>query len=443
MDDLVEGAPRIEGLRRDLMRTPDEAAAMVRLKGLGWGVWRIAAEFGCSRETVRRYMKAGGFVEYRAPRRTKALDGREDFLAERFRRHRGNADVVRQDLARELGVAVSLRTVERAVAGFRQALRAEARACVRFETPPGRQLQIDFGELRVEIGGESVRVYLFVATLGYSRRIFVQAFRHERQSAWFDGIGAAFAHFGGVPQEALMDNARALVDEHDAVTREVRFNARLLAFACYWGFRPRACAPYRARTKGKDERGVGYVKRNAIAGHRFDTWAALEAHLSWWMRKIADARDHGTTEEPPIERFRRDEAAALRPLDGRPPFRQVRELKRQVESDCTIELDTNRYSAPWRLIGESVEVVVAGGRVSIRHAGREVAVHPETTGRRQRVRDPGHFVGVAGGPIARREPGVLSDAPCPAPQPVAEPEPASDLLRPLAEYEGLVGGGWR
>jgi hypothetical protein len=231
-----------------------------------------------------------------------------------------------------------------------------------------------------------------------------------------------------------MDNARALVDEHNAVTREVRFNARLLAFARYWGFRPRACAPYRARTKGKDERGVGYVKRNAIAGHRFESWAALEAHLSWWMREIADVRDHGTTEEPPIERFRRDETAALRPLDGRPPFRQVRELKRRVESDCMIELDTNRYSAPWRLIGETVDVAVAGGRVSIRHAGREVAVHAETTGRRQRVWDPAHLVGVVGGPR-------------PAPQP-AGPNPAvaaaePDLLRPLAEYERLVGGGWR
>ena len=248
MDGLFEGCPRIDDLRRDLMRTPDEAAAMVRLKGLGWGVRRIAAEFGCSRETVRRYVKAGGFVEYRAPRRAKALDGREDFLAERFRRHRGNADVVRQDLAREVGVAVSLRTVERAVAGFRQALRAEARACVRFETPPGRQLQIDFGETRVAIGGESLRVYLLVVTLGYSRRIFVQAFRHERQSAWFDGIEAAFEHFGGIAQEVLLDNARALVDHHDAATREVRFNKRLHAFADYWGFRPRACAPYRART---------------------------------------------------------------------------------------------------------------------------------------------------------------------------------------------------
>src|SRR5882724_7439839 len=156
--------------------------------------------------------------------------------------------------------------------------------------PPGRQLQIDFGELGVVIGGERVRVYLFVATLGYSRRCHVRAFRHERQSAWFDGMEGAFTAFGGVPQEVLMDNARALVEHHDVATREVRFNERLRAFAQYWGFTPRACAPYRARTKGKDERGVGYVKHNAIAGHQFTGWAALEAHLAWWVREIADRR---------------------------------------------------------------------------------------------------------------------------------------------------------
>lgn len=145
-------------------------------------------------------------------------------------------------------------------------------------------------ETRAAIGGESVRLYLFVATLGYSRRGFVQAFRHERQSAWFDGIEAAFRELGGVPQEVLLDNARALVERHDPLIREVHFNERMQAFARYWGFRPRACAPYRARTKGKDERGVGNVKRNAIASHGFASWAALEAHLAWWMREIADRR---------------------------------------------------------------------------------------------------------------------------------------------------------
>jgi transposase len=430
LDGLIEGTPQLDELRGESMRTPDEVAAMQRLKALGWGIRRIAAEFGCSHTTVRRYLGAGGWLPYRAPRRAKALDGLEGWLAERFCRHRGNADVVRQDLAREHGITVSLRTVERAVAPFRQALQAEARACVRFETPPGRQLQIDFGETRAVIGGESTRLHLFVATLGYSRRNFVCAFRHERQSAWFDGMEAAFRHFGGVPQEVLLDNARALVDRHDVATREVSFNERLHAFARYWGFRPRACAPYRARTKGKDERGVGYVKRNAIAGHRFASWAALEAHLAWWMREIADGRAHGTTGEAPLERFQRDEASRLRALDGRPSFRQIRELVRRVQADCAIELDTNAYSVPWRLIGETVQVVVAGGHVSIRHAGCEVAAHAESSGRCQRVVEPGHFAGIAN---ARPLPTAL--------QPARQPS-AAELLRPLAEYELLVGGGW-
>lgn len=423
-------APQVELLRGDEMRTPDEVAAMLRLRALGWGTKRIAAELGCSRNTVKRYIEAEGWTAYRRPKRDRVLAGLEDWLAERFWQHRGNADVVRQDLEREHGLSISLRTVERAVAPLRRALRAEARATVRFETPPGRQLQIDFGELGVVIGGERVRVYLFVATLGYSRRCHVQAFRHERQSAWFDGLEGAFAAFGGVPQEVLVDNARALVEHHDVATREVRFNGRLLAFAQYWGFKPRACAPYRARTKGKDERGVGYVKRNAMAGHQFESWAALEAHLAWWTREIADVREHGTTGEAPLERFRRDEATALRPLDGRPPFRQVRDLMRRVQSDCCVEVDTNAYSVPWRLIGETVRVVVAGGRVSVEHRGQEVAAHPETAGRRQRLVEPAHFAG-----IAPMRPAPVAIAPTPPPT-------SAELLRPLDEYERLVGGGW-
>jgi transposase len=288
-----EGSPRGSDPWGETMLAPDEVAAMVQLHRLGWGTKRIAGELGCSRNTVKRYLAAGGWVAIRQPRRKRRLDGLEEWLAERFRRHRGNCDVVRQDLLREHGITVSLRTVERATAPLRQALRAEARACLRFETAPGEQLQIDFGATTVAIGGVPLRVHLFVATLGYSRRPFVRAFRHERQLAWFDGMEGAFRRCGAVPQEALLDNARALVDHHDAATREVRFNERLRAFARYWGFRPHACAPYRARTKGKDERGVGYVKCNAIAGHAFDSWAGFEAHLEWWMREIADVRMHG------------------------------------------------------------------------------------------------------------------------------------------------------
>jgi transposase len=418
------------GMRGEAMREPDEVAAMVRLRALGWGVRRIAAELGCSHMTVRRYLAAGGWTPYRTPERAAALDGLGEWLAERFRRHRGNADVVRQDLARERGVRVSLRTVERAVAPLRRELAAEARATVRFETPPGHQMQVDFGELRVPVEGETGRVFLFVATLGHSRRLFVRAFRHERQSAWLDGIEGAFRHFGGVATEVLVDNAKALVLHHDAATREVRFNGRFLAFAGYWGFRPRACAPFRARTKGKDERGVGYVKRNAIAGHRFGSWAEMEAHLARWTREVADRRVHGTTGEPPIARFARDEAAALRPLGGRPPFRQARELVRVVQSDGCVELDTNRYSVPWRLIGAAVTVRVAEGEVVASQAGIEVARHGERRGRRERSVLAEHLEGIVGVPWQR-----------PARWAVAPPPPP-ELLRPLAEYERLLGGSW-
>ena len=422
-----EHAPREGKLRGcEGMLEADEVEAMLRLRALGWGTRRIAREFGCSRNTVKRYLEQNGWTAYSRPSGTGVLGGLDDWLAERLRRHGGNAEVVRQELESELSIAASLRTVERAVAPHRALLEAEAKATVRFETPPGLQMQIDFGTRSVPVGGEDVRTHLFVATLGYSRRTYVKAFGHERQSAWFAGIEGAFLHFGGVTREVLVDNAKPLVSRHDAATREVEFNERFLAFAAHWGFRPRACAPYRARTKGKDENGVRYVKRNAIAGRRFESAAALDAHLAWWMREIADARRHGTTGEAPRARFERDEAERLAPCAGRPPFGQPRDLIRKVAADCTVAVDTNTYSVPWRLIGERVQVVAGGGRVRVRHGAEVVAEHDEHPGRNARIVDRAHFEGINRGPAAA----PAADA----------PEPA--LLRPLDEYAAVAGGSF-
>lgn len=425
----VSGNPALSRtMRGEEMLQAEEVAAMLRLHGLGWGAKRLAKEFGCARNTVRRYLREGGAVAFRKPVRRTAFDGLDDWLRERFFRHAGNADVVRQELASEHGIVIGLRSVELRVQRWRRELKAQMRATVRFETAPGQQMQIDFGDTRVWIGGERVRVHLFVATLGYSRRLHIRPSLRERQVDWFEGMEGAFLRFGGVPAEVLFDNPKALVEHHDAATREVRFNGRLHAFARYWGFTPRACAPYRARTKGKDERGVGYVKKNAIAGRRFESWAALEAHLDRWTREVADQRVHGTTGVAPAERFA-DEAGALRPLGGRAPFGQLRDLVRKVQADCAIDLDTNSYSVPWRLIGESVQVVVLGGRVIVRHAGEVVADHALCRGRRQRIVERAHLAGVVGaaGPVRSA---------------LAALDPPPALLRPLAEYEAVVGGGW-
>ena len=105
MEESVQPAPRGELPRREVMQTPDEVAAMLRLKALGGVFKRIARELGCSHMTVRRYLSAraaGCRTAAAAGRAT--LAGLEDWLAERFRRHAGNADVVRQELWREKGI---------------------------------------------------------------------------------------------------------------------------------------------------------------------------------------------------------------------------------------------------------------------------------------------------------------------------------------------------
>jgi hypothetical protein len=289
---------------------------------------------------------------------------------------------------------------------------------------PGQQLQINFGERRVWIGDAQEKVFFVVATLAHSRRRHVRAFRAERQEHWFAGLESAFRTFGGVPEEVPLDNARALIQHHDPVSREVAVNPKLQALARHWGFRVKACAPYRARTKGKDERGVGYVKSNAITGRRFESFAALEAHLEAWTREVADVRAHGTTGEPPRLRFERDEAHRLRPAAGIPPFMASRDLARKVMAECSVEVDGNAYSVQWRLIGERATVTVTGAELRVLHAGQEVARHALRAGRHGRVADPSHFAGIG----RRRTPAILEGPPA--------------LLRPLAEYDAIAGGAW-
>jgi transposase len=170
------------------------------------------------------------------------FDGLDDWLRERFFRHDGNADVVRQELESEHGIRICLRSVEKRVQGWRRELKAAKRATVRFETRPGQQLQIDFGETRVWIGEEQIRVHLFVATLGYSRRMLVRPSLRERQTDWFEGMEVSFLRFGGVPEEVLFECAGFTPGEADQLRRAMatfKHNCqRPLEFPHFRGVRP-------------------------------------------------------------------------------------------------------------------------------------------------------------------------------------------------------------
>lgn len=421
MSDQIHPRPfaRLRPPRRSEVHTPEEVEEMLSLHEKGHSIRSLAKRPGWSRNTVRKYIR-DGYQPFKTRNRKRALDGLEEWLNERLVLHEGNADVVRQELEAEKGIVVSLRTVERAVAPFRRELAAKKKATVRFETKPGQQLQIDFGAKTTVVDGKRVLVHLFVATLGFCRRHFVMAFPSQRQSSWMKGLEAAFVHFGGVPREVLVDNAKALVKHHNRDTREVIFNEKFHAFAKHWGFRPIACAPYRARTKGKDERMVGYVKRNAIAGRSFESFAALDAHLAKWTREIADVRVHGTTKRRPIDLFA-TEADALAPLRGRPSFVAMREVYRKVHSDLFVHVDTNYYTAPWKLIGSEVVVRIVDKEVHIFHGGECVATHREAQGSHQRVVERSHFDGLS-----------------PRSEVVLDQEQAPELSRSLDVYQRIV-----
>ena len=364
------------------------------LLGRGWGAKRISRELGIARNTVRRYLRGGLAAEQQTRPRRRRLDEASQVEARELFTGlaAGNAVVVAREMT-ERGVKASVRTVQRIVAPQRRAARVSDVATVRFETAPGQQLQIDFGQKRVEIAGQLVRVHLLVAVLSYSRRLFVQAFLTERGDDWREGLAGAFRHFGGVPRTVLGDNARALVVGRDRVAQTVLFHPAYLAFCRDWDVEPRACAPYRARTKGKGESGVKYVKHNALAGRVFASFAALEQHLAAWMCE-ADERHHGTTHEKPIARFESAERAALRALPSHPLTVRTQRLRRRVAADALIDADTIRYSVPHGLVREMVEVEMGETEVRIYHDRDLVACHVRSREPFARVTDPAHYAGL-------------------------------------------------
>lgn len=429
---LTESA--VSAKSEDLMKTPEFVDKILSFAAMGWKKKTIAKELGITTKTVKKYLKQGGWVPY-TRKVCRSLVELDDWLEQSFHLHNGNAAVVKQELLRQHGLSVNIRTVQRAVHPFRRKLIAQEKATIRFETPPGKQLQIDFGSMNIVINGKNQRVYFFVSTLGYSRRMYAQAFSHERQTAWFQGIEGAFYHFGGVPKEVLLDNPKSLVSHHNSLTREVKFNERFHTFASYWKFKPRACAPYRARTKGKDESGVKYLKRNCIAGRTFQSWEELEKHLTWWLREVSDTRIHGTTGEQPINRFMQKETSELNSLDGKPPFNQIQEYQRVVHSDSCVEIGTNRYSVPWEYIAEEVTAQIISAELIILYGASEIARHPISLGKRDRIVRREHLSEIVGSSAYFRQP---EDKTASEDKKVFLPE----LLRPLAEYEALVGGGW-
>jgi len=389
--------PRELELAEGLMLKEAEVREVLWRLERGEKLKAIARELGVDRKTIKRWRRVGGW--YRQKRkRVCAMEAFGEFVTRRGPEVGWNGVVLYRELSM-LGFSGSYRQVQRYIQPLRSQSRWAELATVRYETGPGEQAQIDFGQMTLWIGEKPERVHLFTFTLGYCRRIFCHAYHDERLNALIDGHERAFGHFGGSPLNCLYDNPRTLVIGRSE--GKVLWHPVFEDFARYWGFTPRACQPYRAKTKGKVESGVKYIKRNALAGRRFGSWEALNEWLLTWCVTVADQRIHGTTHQKPIERFVSEN---LTPAN-RPAYRYERVRVRRVLADSLVSIAAARYSVPVQYVGKTVTVHESAADYQIFYDSRLIARH-EKSARHRVVMDPEHYRG-----LIRR--GKLSDPPSP------------------------------
>ena len=388
----------------------------------------IARRLDLDRKTVRRCLRDSEWTAYRRPARSDTvLAPHAAYLQERAPRVEYSAQILFQE-RRQRGYRGSYDTVKLFVQPLRAAQLGAERALMRFETPPGHQSQIDWGTATVPFRAQSRVRHVFVLTLGFSRRTYYRCCPNETLPQFLDAHEHAFAYFGGHTREHLYDRPRTVCQ--GAVGGRILWNSTFRAFADYWGFEPRVCQPYRAQTKGKVESGVKYFKHNFLPGREFVDDVHLDEQLGEGMTTISDVRIHGTTHERPLDRFAQEQPCLV-PTTSQPSFRLEAPLVRIVAEDYLVSVDTNRYSVPFSLIGQTVEIQRRAGTLRFRHRGALVAEHPECAGRHQLRILPEH------GPGAIARTARYRRSTVPALHPISV-EPVVEV-RDLDLYNALLG----
>jgi transposase len=276
----------------------------------------IARRLGVSRRVIYHWIASAQLtrdvdappVRHAAPRATK-LDRYKPIIGERLTTYPELSAVRLYEEVKAAGYAGGITQVRDYVARVRP--RPELEPVVRFETAPGHQAQVDFAEFRFPWG----KRYALLVVLGYSRLLWLKFYPRQTLTTVIAGLEEAFAYIGGVPQELLFDQMKAVVlEDARAGGGKLLENPEFLRFARHWSFRIRACRPYRAQTKGKVERPVRYVRGNFVYGREFVGDADLEDQRRRWLDEVANVRVHRTLNAVPRERFDADERGTLQPL---------------------------------------------------------------------------------------------------------------------------------
>ncbi len=298
------------------------------------------------------------------------------------------AQRIYQDLRLEHGFTGAYESVKRFLAGLRAAAPVPVH---RVEAQPGEEMQVDFG-LGAPVAGEDGtvrRTWVFRSILSHSRKGYSEAVFHQDTETFLRVIENALRHYGGVPLILNLDNLKAAVIKAHWVDPEL--NPKIVAFCRHYGMHLLPCRPRTPQHKGKVERGIAYVKSNALKGLKFNSLAAQNDHLLQWEKTVADTRLHGTTRRQVQAAFAL-EKPHLQPL---PPglFACYRESLRRVARDSSVQVDRAYYQVPLEYIGRDVWVQIESRSVRLFNQRRElIASHlPLPPGRFSSVQGVGGF----------------------------------------------------
>jgi len=405
-----------------------EIVMILELHRQGVSVSAIARQLGIDRKTVRKHIAAGlAAPGYKArPPRERLIASFEPYLRERLATYPA---LTGRRLWREIK--------ERGYAGGYTAVTDMLRELrpsrpkgfeVRFETPPGEQAQVDFARFDVEFldePGVKRIVWLFSMVLGHSRFIWARFVLHQDMQSVLRCHMAAFEALGGAPREILYDRMKTAVIGEDPDGLVV-YNRALLDLARHYAFQPRACRPYRAKTKGKVERPFRYIREDFFLGGAFRNLDDLNAQLLTWLDTVANPRVHATTRRVVKEAFA-EERTMLKPLPST-PYQAVLRLERRASHEGMISVGGNLYSVPDTTRRRVLDVHVFADAIRIFEDGALIAVHAPLEGRGEKRLDPAHRKAPSASP--RRRP------PDASPPPVMR---AGDhaARRPLAFYDAV------
>jgi len=395
----------------------------------GLNISEIARETGFDRKTVRKYIAARTppTAQTRTSKPSK-LDEYREYIQQRITEYPLSAARIYREIV-DKGFTGKYTIVKNYIREIRP--KEVVPAVIRYETKPGIQAQVDWGDCdHIDEDDQLRKVYCFSIILGYSRMRYVEFTLSTDVYTFIQCHNHAFEYFGGYTQEILYDNIKQIIIKRAIKPKDNLWNAKFDDFFSYYGFIPRLCKPYCPQTKGKIENSIGYVKRDFLLGGTFSSLDDMNQQCMHWLNRVNNTV-HGTTNEIPVERLKQEN---LKTIAGVQPYQVRREEPRKISKDSYVSYRGNRYSVPYQFAGRDAVLELDETRITIRVGSEVVCSHDIVPGHHRLVREKAHFKG------------LLSLAMKCNSQRIKKSKPLFKVLgpqvdhRPLSVYDGFSGG---